>query len=410
MQLRGRRNNRPGRLHRIRFGAEEEIIMVGEARRTHRDVSPLELFFDLVFVLAIGQLTHHLVEHLTWRGAAETLVALVAVCGVWAFTTFEVTLLDIEHTATRAVAITVMGLGLFMNAGIGHAFDDSPWLFVMPMLLALVGPAVYAAATAPTSRLRRHFVHVLIWFAVSAPFWVAGAALDPKWRLWCWAVAALIDLTGTWFAHPVPSGTTRTQQLPFDAEHMLERMRLFLIILLGETVLTLGRVIAAHHSDALTLVLAAGCFVALVCLWAAYFGRAERLVENHIAVTENPIRSVHIGINVIYGVVTGLVMFAAGSELVLAHIGDARAGVGGVLMLAGPAIYLLSHAIYFRITTGTGWVARAVGAALLGMAAIAAYVLPAYVVVIMLVVILLVLAIHLNKDPNHEPISKPLLP
>ena len=90
-------------------------MMVRQARSTHREVSPLELFFDLVFVLAIGQLTHHLVDHLTWHGAAETLVALVAVCGVWAFTTFEVTLLDIERTATRAVTITVMGLGLFMG-------------------------------------------------------------------------------------------------------------------------------------------------------------------------------------------------------------------------------------------------------------------------------------------------------
>ncbi|MEN0137429.1 MAG: low temperature requirement protein A [Rhodococcus sp. (in: high G+C Gram-positive bacteria)] len=377
-------------------------MMVRNTRSTHRAVSPLELFFDLVFVLAIGQLTHHLVEHLTWHGAAETLVALVAVCGVWAFTTFEVTLLDIERTATRAVTITVMGLGLFMNAGIGHAFDESPWLFVVPMLLALIGPAAYAAAAAPTASLRRHFMHVLIWFSVSAPFWVVGAALDPKWRLWLWAVAALIDLVGTWSAHPLPGGGTQTRQLPFDAEHMLERMRLFLIILLGETVLTLGRVIAAHHSDALTLALAAGCFVALVCLWAIYFGRAEQLVEGHIATTENPIRSVHLGINVIYGVVTGLVMFAAGSELVLAHAGDDRAGVGGVLMLSGPAIYLLSHATYFRLTTGTGWVPRVVGAAVLVTASIPAYQLPSYAVVLALVVILFTLAAYLTRDPRNR--------
>jgi low temperature requirement protein LtrA len=55
----------------------------------------------LVFVLAVGRLTHHLIEHLTWRGAAETLVMLVAVSGVWAFTTFEVTLLDVERRARR---------------------------------------------------------------------------------------------------------------------------------------------------------------------------------------------------------------------------------------------------------------------------------------------------------------------
>ncbi len=73
---------------------------------------------------------------------------LVAVCGVWAFTTFEVTLLDIERKGTKAITVTVMGLGLLMNGGIAHAFDAGPWLFVVPMLLALTGSGVYAASTA----------------------------------------------------------------------------------------------------------------------------------------------------------------------------------------------------------------------------------------------------------------------
>lgn len=219
-----------------------------------------------MFVLAIGQLTHHLIERLTWRGGVETFVMLVAVCGVWAFTTFEASLLDIERQGTKAITIVVMGLGLFMNAGIDHAFEAGPWLFGLPMLLALIAPGIYAAVSAPTSHLRQHFRRVLIWVAVSAPPWLAGAAVDPKLRIWFWAAAALIDLVGTWIAHRTPGGTTRTERLPFDAEHMLERMRLFLIILLGETVLSLGRVVSEHHSDLLTLLLALGGFVALVCL------------------------------------------------------------------------------------------------------------------------------------------------
>lgn len=91
-----------------------------------RAVSPLELFFDLVFVLALGQLTHHFVAHMSWRGAAETLVALIAVVGIWTFTTFEITMLDVERTSTKIVTVVVMALGLFANAGIAHAFDDSP--------------------------------------------------------------------------------------------------------------------------------------------------------------------------------------------------------------------------------------------------------------------------------------------
>ncbi|MFF0488690.1 low temperature requirement protein A [Nocardia sp. NPDC004068] len=365
------------------------------ARATRREVSPLELFFDLVFVLAVGQLTHHLTAQLSWRGAAETLVALIAVCGVWAFTSFEVTLLDIERRATRAVTLAVMGLALFMNAGIAHAFDDGSWLFVVPMLVALGGPAGYAAVSAPTPELRTHFRHVLVWFAISAPLWIIGAAVDSEIRLYLWFAAALIDLLGTWTAHPV-RGSVRTARLPFDAEHMLERMRLFLIILLGETVLTLGRVIADHRRDPVTLVLALGCAAALVCLWAVYFGRSEQLVVTHAVEIENPIRAVHVGINAIYGVVAGLVLFATGSELLLAHTTTRSAGVPGVLVLAGPALYLLSQAIYFRWEMGIGWRIRLIGAAALGVGAAVAYWLPTYLVVVVLVAILLALAVHIS--------------
>ena len=363
---------------------------------THRAVSPLELLFDLVFVLAISQLTGHLSQHLSWRGAGETLVLLVGVCGVWTFTSFEVTLLDIEHRSTGAVTVVVMGLGLFMNAGIAHAFGDGPWLFAVPMLLSLAGPGLYAALHAPTRELRQHFRRVLVWVTASGVLWLTGAALGPGARLWCWSVAAFVDLVGTWTAHPTPGRVTRTDRVPFDAAHMVERMRLFLIILLGESVLALGRGIADHRSDPPTLLLALGGFVTLVCLWSVYFGRAEQVVVRHVAASDDPVRSVRLGMNVIYGVVTGLVVLAAGSDLLLAHVHAHRSGVAGALLLAGPAVYLLSHAVYFRVETGAGWVPRAVVAAALGGGGVAAYWLPPYAAVALLVAILLALTGYLS--------------
>ena len=114
----------------------------------------------------------------------------------------------------------------------------------------------------------------------------------------------------------------RAARLPFDAVHMLERMRAIRVILLGETVLTLGRVISEHHADALTLLMALGGFVALLCLWVVYFGRAEQLVVSHTTANEDPIQSVHLGTNVIFGVVAGLVTLAAEIEIVLAQARD----------------------------------------------------------------------------------------
>jgi low temperature requirement protein LtrA len=350
-----------------------------------------------VFVLAIGQLTHHLGTHMTWRGAIETLIMLVAVCGVWVFTTFEITLLDIARVATRAVTVAVMSLALFINAGIAHAFDDGPWLFVLPLLLAVLGPSAYTAFSGPSAKLRGHFVRVLVWGVISAPFWIAGALLDPKLRLWLWAVAAAIDLVGTFTAHPLPGRTLHSRRLPFDTDHIFERMRLFLIILLGETVLGIGRGIAEGHSDPMTLLAAAGGFVALVLLWFIHFGRAERLILEHASTVEDPIRTVHLGINGIYLVVVGLVTFAAGAEMVIAHPEATQAGIGGVLLLGGPIFYVGFQAVYFGTTTGHDWKPRVVTAAALGAGAVAAYWLPALVAVASVNVILLMLAIHLSR-------------
>jgi low temperature requirement protein LtrA len=385
-------------------------MAVREGQWIKREVSPLELFFDLVFVLAIGQLTHHLLAHLTWRGAAETVIMLVAVCGLWAFTTFEVTLLDVERSATRAVTIGVMGLGLFMNAGIANAFADGPWLFVIPLLIAFVGSTAYAAATAPTAHLREHFRRVLAWVGISAPLWIAGAFFDPEIRLWLWAAAAVIDLIGTITAHPLPGRVAQTRNLPFDTEHMLERMRLFLIVLLGETVISIGRAISQDHSDPLTLLAALGGFIALLALWFIYFGRGEQVAIRHASATVDPIRTVHLGINVIYVVVVGLVVFAAGAELVIAHPHETRSGVGGILLLSGPILYLAAQAVYFAMTTHADWVPRIIGALALGVGAVTAYWLPAMLAMGMLVVVLIGLATHLGREREPQGTSVATMP
>ena len=103
--------------------------MTSPAQSVQRDaVSPLELFFDLVFVFAVSQLSHHLLDHLTWRGAAETLVLLIAVFGIWSGTSFEATLLNIGRSPTQWMLLAVMLAGLFMNAAIADAFDTGGWV------------------------------------------------------------------------------------------------------------------------------------------------------------------------------------------------------------------------------------------------------------------------------------------
>lgn len=82
------------------------------------EVTPLELFFDLVFVFGVSQLSRHLLTYLSWRGAAETLVMLLAIFAVWFTTSWSATMIRADRSRTRWLVLGVMLLGLFMNAAV----------------------------------------------------------------------------------------------------------------------------------------------------------------------------------------------------------------------------------------------------------------------------------------------------
>jgi low temperature requirement protein LtrA len=124
--------------------------MTSPAQSVQREaVSPLELFFDLVFVFAVSQLSHHLLDHLSWRGAAETLVLLIAVFGIWSGTSFEATLLHIARSHARWLLLAVMLVGLFLNVAIADAFETGGWAFVVPLLVIQAGRSILMVVVTP---------------------------------------------------------------------------------------------------------------------------------------------------------------------------------------------------------------------------------------------------------------------
>lgn len=331
---------------------------VTTAPMSRREVSPLELFYDLVFVFAVSQLSHHLLTHLSWRGAGETAIILVAVCGVWAATSFDVTLLDVTLGRTKLLLVVLMVLGLFMNAGITDAFEGNGWMFVAPLLAILLGHNLVMSRLAPTALLRRHYARSLVWSIGSAPLWVIGAAATHAHRAAWWALAAAIELLGFWLAHPLPGRRLRSEHHDFDVDHMLERLRLFLIILFGETVLTIGRVITQAPLSPATALAALGVLVALLCLWAMYFGGGERLIAAQLGRTADPIRAVRLGANVTYGVLAGLVAVAVGSQLAIADPLGRGSVPLAILLCGGIVVYLGSQAWYFRVVVRAAWAER----------------------------------------------------
>ena len=311
-------------------------------------VAPIELFFYLVFVFAVSQLSHHLIEHLSLRSLAETLVMLVAVLTVWSYTSWAATMIPVYRASAAWMMLVVMLLGLIMNASISKAFGLAAWGLVAPMLMIQIGRTIWTIFNASDAAFKEHFIRALIWLVLTAPLWVIGAMSEPHDRLWWWASAAAIELIGTWLAHPVPGKRLKSENIPFNADHMLERCNLFLIIALGETVLTTGISISASPTNLMTLLTGTCALIGTIALWAMAFGSAQRHTLHHAEVTVDPVRVSRHAMNAITIMVAGLIAVAVAGEKIVHHPSGHVSLMVGMLLTMGPALFLIAQSWYLQ--------------------------------------------------------------
>jgi len=310
------------------------------------EVTPLELFFDLVFVFAVSQLSGHLLTHLSWRGAAETLVMLLAVFAAWFTTSWSATIIRADQTQTRWLMLAVMLLGLFMNASVTRAFAFSGWAFVIPLLLIQVGRTVWTLLNSTNAVFRDHYFRTLLWVLATTPVWLVGAMVSPDARLLWWALAIGIDQIGRWLAHPIPGRRLRSENVEFDAGHMLERCRLFLLIALGETVFTTGTAIDAAPSMLMTLITGTFALAGTVALWALSIRRSHRLIVQHVEQTTDPIRASRHAVNALTVMVAGLIAVAVANKEVIANPHGHTSIALCLLLAGGPILFLAAQGWY----------------------------------------------------------------
>jgi len=214
------------------------------------------------------------------------------------------------------------------------------------MLVIQLGRAVWTFANSTDPILREHYFRTILWLIATTPLWIVGAAVHAEVRLLWWALAAAIDEVGRWLAHPIPGRKLHSENVAFDAEHMLERCRLFLIIALGETVLTTGAAIAASPITGSTVATGTFALVGTVALWALSFGRAHRLILQHVGKTSDPIRASRHAINALLIMVAGLIAVAVANKEVIAHPYGQTSFALSLLLAGGPILFLAAQGWY----------------------------------------------------------------
>jgi low temperature requirement protein LtrA len=337
-----------------------------------RQVTPIELFFDLVFVFAIIQLSRFLLNHLTPHGALQTGLLLLAIGWAWVCTAWATNWLEPSRRPVRAMLIGVMGASLVMSTALPEAFDDRGLLFAVAYAGMQVGQTIFILDYVRHHPiLHRNFQRILVWFSLAAVFWIAGgsAAGPDRERLWLAAVA--ISYLGPIAAYYTPGlGRASAPDFHFSGKHMAERCQLFLIIAFGESILVTGATFSTLLPSSLTLAAFVVAFLGSVALWLVYFGRsasAATAVVGRWGDPEMQAPSVYTYLHL--PMVAGIIVAAVGDELSIAHPMDPATPAEMAAILGGSAIFLAGHLMFTRAVFGI-WSASRL-AALAGLATIA---------------------------------------
>ncbi|WP_448808467.1 low temperature requirement protein A [Agromyces bauzanensis] len=320
----------------------------------------LELFYDLVFVFSITQVSHLLLEQLTWAGAGQAVIVLLAVWWSWNYTTWATNELNAETNPVRLLLIALMLGSLLMAIALPYAFGDRGLLFAVAYLAIQVGRHVFLTFVAADrgSVERDQGSRILVWFLVAGVFWIAGGLADHGPRAWLWLLALALDYVAPLILFPLP-GRPRlaANSWRLATGHFAERFGLFVIAALGETIILTGATAAGRDLDTATAVAFVSAFAGTAALWWLYFTTTRELGERSLA--EEATRTRRARDIYTYGhvlIVAGIILTAVGDELVIAHPLEPLGRAPLIAVVAGPALFLLAQlALQLRATRRIGY-------------------------------------------------------
>jgi low temperature requirement protein LtrA len=322
------RHHRPHRPHAPHLSA---------VRREGERVTPLELFFDLVFVLAITECTSLMAHHPTWSGLGQGLLVLGVLWWAWASYAWLTSVIDPEAGAVRLVFFAAIASMLIAAICVPEAFGDLALAFALSIgVFRVAHIALFTIASADNPDLRRSTIGLGVSTVVAVALLVIASAFDGVPQAALWVLALVLDFGGPYFF-----GQAGWQLVP---GHFAERHGLVIIIALGESIVEIGTGAAGHLDLGVGVAAVLGVGVA-AAMWWTYFDvvalvSARRLAEAEPGLAQNTLaRDSYTYLHVIP--VAGIVLTAFGLGDVLAHTDKHLHLLTAVGLCGGPALYLL---------------------------------------------------------------------
>jgi low temperature requirement protein LtrA len=336
-------------------------------------VTNAELFFDLVFVFAVTQLSHMLLGRFTTLGAIQVTLLFLAVWWVWVYTTWVTNWLDPELTPIRILLFLLMLGGLVLSTSIPTAFEGRGLWFAGAYAVMQVGRTLFWLLVTPAHRtsVRHNAIRILVWLSCSAVFWILGGFAEGETRLWLWVAALAIEYLAPAARFWTPGlGFSSIEAWAVEGGHMAERCAGFILIALGEAIVVNGATFAdltwTPHNVAAFL----AAFVGSIAAWWIYFNKGAEAGSAMISKSVESGRVARIAYTYLHmPIVGGIVLTAVADEVVLSHP-DGHSDLKTVLSaIGGPLLFLVGMILFKHVIRGFLQVSHWVGiVALAGVA------------------------------------------
>ena len=312
--------------------------------RESENVTPLELFFDLVFVLALTQCTALMAEDPTWQGLAKGMLVLGVVWWAWVGYAWLTSLVDPEEGVVRIVLFVAMAAFLVVALCVPEAFDSLALMFAIAYgVVRFCQIALLTLASAGDPVLRRSVTGLALSTAVGVGLVAGASLLDGPLQGSLWALALILDAGGPYFF-----GGAGWKLIP---EHFAERHGLIVIIALGESIVAIGA--GTEGAVSTGMIAAAVCGITLAAAqWWAYFDVVALVAARRLASIEpgrernDLARDSYSYLH--FPMVAGIVLTALGLKKVVGDVGSPLEIVPAFALLGGLSMYLLAH-VAFRL-------------------------------------------------------------